>query len=122
MPTTLHEEFITSIVEEVQLQLKSIQDASADFAKEIRSGGSASIKFADEEYGKHDPDAQFRHSKAQFPTSKSRCSNASRYPHLAYAERLVAWTLLRQIFEDGEGGWDSATFSAIPCYSPQALL
>jgi hypothetical protein len=47
--------------------LKSIQGASAEFAKEIRSGGSASIKFADEEYGKHDPDAQFRHSKAQFP-------------------------------------------------------
>ncbi|KAG9232706.1 hypothetical protein BJ875DRAFT_505834 [Amylocarpus encephaloides] len=67
MPTTLHEEFITSIVEEIQVQLKSIQDASAEFAKEIRSGGSASIKFADEEYGKHDPDAQFRHSKAQFP-------------------------------------------------------
>ncbi|ELR07553.1 hypothetical protein GMDG_08468 [Pseudogymnoascus destructans 20631-21] len=67
MPTTLHEEFITSIVEEIQVQLKSIQNASAEFAKEIRSGGSASIKFADEEYGKHDPDAQFRHSKAQFP-------------------------------------------------------
>ncbi|KAA6408873.1 MAG: hypothetical protein FRX48_07217 [Lasallia pustulata] len=67
MPTDLHEEFITRIVEEVQVQLKSIQDASAEFAKEIRSRGSASIKFADDEYSKHDPDAQFRHSKAQFP-------------------------------------------------------
>ena len=67
MPTTLHEEFITSIVEEIQVQLRSIQDRSAEFANEIRSGGSASIKFTDEEYGKHDPDAQFRHSKAQFP-------------------------------------------------------
>lgn len=67
MPTTLHEEFVTIVVEEIQVQLKSIQDSSAGFAKEIRSGGSASIKFADEEYGKHDPDAQFRHSKAQFP-------------------------------------------------------
>ncbi|MCJ1395237.1 hypothetical protein MMC18_008120 [Xylographa bjoerkii] len=67
MPTTLHEKFITSIVEEIQLQLRSIQDASAEFAKEIGSEGSASIRFADEEYSKHDPDAQFRHSKAQFP-------------------------------------------------------
>ncbi|TVY84676.1 hypothetical protein LSUE1_G000925 [Lachnellula suecica] len=67
MPTTLHEEFITSIVDEIQVQLRSIQDRSAEFANEIRSGGSASIKFTDEEYGKHDPDAQFRHSKAQFP-------------------------------------------------------
>jgi len=47
--------------------LRSIQDRSAEFANEIRPGGSASIKFIDEEYGKHDPDAQFRHSKAQFP-------------------------------------------------------
>ena len=67
MPTTIHEEFIASIVEEIQTQLKSIQDRSADFAKEIRSGGSASIRFVDKEYSKHDPDAQFRHSKARFP-------------------------------------------------------
>jgi hypothetical protein len=39
---------------------------STEFAKETRSGGSVSIKFADEEYGKHDSDAQFHHSKAQF--------------------------------------------------------
>lgn len=67
MPTTLHEGFITSIVDEIQGQLRSIQATSAEFAKEIRSGGSASIKFTDKEYGKHDPDAQFRHSQAQFP-------------------------------------------------------
>ncbi|OBT69378.1 hypothetical protein VE03_01139 [Pseudogymnoascus sp. 23342-1-I1] len=66
-PTTSHEEFITSIVEEIQVQLKSLQTAFAAFAREIRSSGSASINFADEEYGKHDPDALFRHSKAQFP-------------------------------------------------------
>jgi len=66
MPTTLHEEFITSIVEEIQVQfqLRSIQNRSAEFANEIRPAGWASIKFTDEEYGKHDPDAQFRHSKA----------------------------------------------------------
>ena len=67
MPTPLHEEFITRIVEEIQVQLRSIQGASAEFAKKVRPRGSASIKFADEEYSKHDPDAQFRHSKAQFP-------------------------------------------------------
>ncbi|KAF2752754.1 hypothetical protein EJ05DRAFT_515416 [Pseudovirgaria hyperparasitica] len=67
MPTNLHKIFIIRIVEEIQVQLESFQDTSAEFAKEIMSGGSASIKFTDEEYGKHDPDAQFRHSKAQFP-------------------------------------------------------
>lgn len=67
MPTTLNEEFITSTVDEIHSQLRSIQATSAEFAKEIRSGESASIKFTDKEYGKHDPDAQFRHSQAQFP-------------------------------------------------------
>ena len=67
MPTTLHENFILKIVEEIQIQLKSIQNESAEFAKKIEPEGSASIKFADEDYSKHDPDAQFRHSKARFP-------------------------------------------------------
>ena len=67
MPDRLHEIFITNIVEEVQVHLKSIQNASAKFAKEIVSAGSTSITFAEGEYGKHDPDAQFLHSKAQFP-------------------------------------------------------
>jgi hypothetical protein len=67
MPTLLHETFIANVVEEIQAQLKSIESVSAAFAKEISSGGSASIKFIDEEYGKHDPDAQFQHSKAQYP-------------------------------------------------------
>jgi hypothetical protein len=67
MPTILHEKFIANIVEEIQVQLKSIEGASSEFAKEISSSGSASIKFADQEYGTHDPDAQFQHSKAQYP-------------------------------------------------------
>lgn len=66
-PGLLHENFIANIVEEIQVQLKSIEGASAEFAKKIRSAGSASLKFADQRYGKHDPDAQFRHSKAQYP-------------------------------------------------------
>ena len=67
MLTTLHEKFIPKIVEEIQVQLKSIEGASAGFAKEIGFEGSASIKFADQEYSRHDPDAQFQHSKAQYP-------------------------------------------------------
>jgi hypothetical protein len=67
MPTLVHEQFIVNIVEEIQGQLKSIEGASAEFAKEISPGGSSSIKFSDQEYGKHDPDAQFEHSKAQYP-------------------------------------------------------
>jgi hypothetical protein len=67
MPSILHEKFIANIVEEIQVQLESIEGASAEFATEISSGGSASIKFTDHEYGKHDPDAQFQHSKAQYP-------------------------------------------------------
>ena len=67
MPSFLHERFIVQIVGELQGQLKSIEGASAEFAKEIISSASASIKFADQEYSKHDPDAQFTHSKARYP-------------------------------------------------------
>ncbi|TVY90308.1 hypothetical protein LAWI1_G003603 [Lachnellula willkommii] len=67
MPTFLHEKFIASIVEEIYTQLKLIQGKAAEFAKEISTIGLASIEFADQDYGKHDPDAQFQHSKAQYP-------------------------------------------------------
>jgi hypothetical protein len=67
MPARLHETFLINIVEEIKVQLRSIQGPSAEFAKEISSEGSTTLKFDDKEYGKHDPDAQFRHSKAQFP-------------------------------------------------------
>jgi hypothetical protein len=69
MPFVLHETFIANTVEEeeIQVQLKSIEGASAAFAKEVSSGGSASIQFVDEQYGKHDPDAQFQHSNGQYP-------------------------------------------------------
>jgi hypothetical protein len=66
MPTLL-QQFITDVVEEIKFQLTSIECAPAAFAKGIGFGGSASIKFPDQEYSKHDPDAQFRHSKAQYP-------------------------------------------------------
>ncbi|ELR06578.1 hypothetical protein VC83_06264 [Pseudogymnoascus destructans] len=67
MPTALHETFIANIVEEIQIQLKSIQGPAASFAKKISSRGSTSIKFRDEEYGKHDPDAQFQYLEAPYP-------------------------------------------------------
>jgi hypothetical protein len=68
MLTVLHETIIFSVVEELRLQLSSIARSgsrSAGFAQEIEPGGSATIDFADSEYGRHDPDAQFRHSQAQ---------------------------------------------------------
>jgi hypothetical protein len=86
MPITLHKEFITSIIKKIQVQLRSIQDRSAKFANEIRPGGSASIKFTDKEYGKHNPDAQFRHSKAQFPGVVIKVSYSQKRKDL---ERLI---------------------------------
>lgn len=67
MPTALHEIFIANIVGEIQNQLKSIQSPAASFAEKVSSYGSASLKFRDEEYGKHDPDAQFQYSEAPYP-------------------------------------------------------
>lgn len=70
MLTIVHETIIFSVVEELYLQLRSIarsQNRSAVFAREVEPGGSATIDFADSEYGRHDPDAQFRHSRAQYP-------------------------------------------------------
>jgi hypothetical protein len=55
------------VCDEIKLQLKSIQGSSATFAKQIRSPGSATIKFGDKGYGKHDPDAQFWHPKGYYP-------------------------------------------------------
>lgn len=67
MPARLHEEFIAAVVTEIQVQLASIQGASARFASEIKSAGSTTIEFPDKAYGKHDPDGQFDHAQAQYP-------------------------------------------------------
>lgn len=40
---------------------------SANFARDIRDSRSNTITFDDPEYGRHDPDASFRHSGAQYP-------------------------------------------------------
>lgn len=83
MPGTLHETFIADVVEEIRVQLKSVEGASADFAKQIRSRGSASIKFADQGYGKHDPDMQFQHLKAQYPGVVIEVSHSQKRKDLA---------------------------------------
>ncbi|KAF7858464.1 hypothetical protein EAF04_009064 [Stromatinia cepivora] len=67
MPTTLHEAVIIKVMVAIQAQLDSIQSASADFARDILSEGSGSIKFPDGGFDRHDPDAQFRHPRARFP-------------------------------------------------------
>jgi hypothetical protein len=70
MPSVLHEAITSSIVKEILHQLNLItggKDTSANFAREIEHGGSAHIDFADSEYGRHEPDALFRHSRAQYP-------------------------------------------------------
>ncbi|KAK2624196.1 hypothetical protein QTJ16_006146 [Diplocarpon rosae] len=48
-------------------RLACIQGESAQFVKKIKAQGSSRIKFKDENYGPHSPDAQFRHSEAHYP-------------------------------------------------------
>ncbi|KAH6708922.1 hypothetical protein BKA61DRAFT_615088 [Leptodontidium sp. MPI-SDFR-AT-0119] len=86
MPSTVHECFIAQLVEEIQNQLKAISGTSAEFAKDISSGASSRIKSADPEYGTHDPDAQFQHSRAQYPGVVIEVSYSQKrrdLPHLA---------------------------------------
>lgn len=66
MPSFIREKFACSVVREILSQLRSIASSerfTADFAQAIEYEGSASIEFDD---GKHDPDAQFRHSRARY--------------------------------------------------------
>lgn len=70
MPSLLHEAIKAKIVRDIERQLLSISNGvgpASAFAKCIEHGGSASISFDDPEYGKHEPDALFRHREAQFP-------------------------------------------------------
>ena len=66
----LHEDFKSSIVDDIVQQLRSIAKGNgraSEFARRIKHGGSATISFSDSEYGRHEPDALFRHREAQFP-------------------------------------------------------
>ena len=70
MPTHFHDVFLFRVVGEISHQLRSIargESSSAIFAQDVEHCGSASIRFADADYGKHDPDAQFQHLRAQYP-------------------------------------------------------
>ena len=70
MPSLLHEAIKAKIVRDIESQLLSISNGvnpASAFAKSIEHGGSASINLSDPEYGRHEPDALFRHRQAQFP-------------------------------------------------------
>ena len=69
MPSVLHEDFKSSIVDDIVQQLRSIAKGNgraSEFARRIKHGGSATISFSDSEYRRHELDALFRHREAQF--------------------------------------------------------
>ena len=71
MPTKVHEQFSRSLSGRIVEQLRQFSQGSgsaADFAKDIRDVGSATIKSRDPEYGTHDPDSSFQHLDSPLPT------------------------------------------------------
>ena len=71
MPAKVHEFFLRSLSGRIseQLCLLSRESGSAaDFARDIRDVGSATIRPRDLEYGTHDPDSSFQHLKSPLPT------------------------------------------------------
>lgn len=71
MPTKVHEQFSRSLSGRISEQLCLLADepgSAADFAKNIRDVGSATIRPRDPEYGTHDPDSSFQHLKSPLPT------------------------------------------------------
>lgn len=71
MPSTLHEEFKSRLVDDVLQQLRSITQengVASEFAQRITHGGSAGVPFHDPADGRHEPDEQFRYPKVHFPT------------------------------------------------------
>ncbi|GAO13113.1 hypothetical protein UVI_02024720 [Ustilaginoidea virens] len=87
MPTHLHEWVMNSVVEELRHQLRKLgagHGASADFARAVNARGSPTLDFTKTGYGKHDPDAQFRHSKAQYPGVVIEVSYAQKRKDLGY--------------------------------------
>ncbi len=70
MPTAVHEIFIAGVVQDIVEKLKAISsrdDGAGRFARDIIHCGSTTITFDDAEYGRHDPDASFSHSRARYP-------------------------------------------------------
>ena len=71
MPTKVHEQFSRSLSGRITEQLRLISHGSgsaADFAKDIRDVGSATIRPRDPEYGTHSPDSSFQHLQSPSPT------------------------------------------------------
>jgi hypothetical protein len=66
MPTDLHELVICEVVKDLQRQVRGLEggrNPSASFAQAVDARSSAPVVSKDPEYGRHDPDAQFRHMK-----------------------------------------------------------
>ncbi|KAK5224178.1 hypothetical protein LTR47_009935 [Exophiala xenobiotica] len=71
MPTKVHELFSRSLSGRISEQLRFISSKSgpaADFAKDVRDVGSATIRARDPDYGSHDPDSSFQHLRSPLPT------------------------------------------------------
>lgn len=70
MPTDFHEFIISNVVFKILSQLKLIaktSKSSAEFAKVVRHGGSATIDFPnDPTCGTHSPNAIFKHLRATY--------------------------------------------------------
>jgi hypothetical protein len=70
MPGLLHEQLASSIVEDILRQLSSIASGRGlvtQFARRIRLTGSPTITFDDPEFGRHEPDASFKHVDSKYP-------------------------------------------------------
>jgi hypothetical protein len=87
MPSDLHEWVISSVVKEIQNQLEKLGaglNTSAAFARKVESRGSPTLDFTKEECGRHTPDAQFRHERAQYPGVVIEVSYTQKRKDLAY--------------------------------------
>jgi hypothetical protein len=70
MPSLLHKQLAWKIGAAIQQQLLSIANGTgpaAQFAQNIGPTGSATLTFDDPQYGKHEPDASFKHGDARYP-------------------------------------------------------
>ncbi|KAG8406855.1 hypothetical protein J3459_018613 [Metarhizium acridum] len=87
MPTELHEWVISSVVGDLQHQLQKLgagHGASAGFARAVDARGSPTLDFTKTGYGRHDPDAQFRHLRAQYPGVVIEVSYTQKRKELAH--------------------------------------
>lgn len=70
MPTETHEHFLEQVKDAIWSQVKALRDGTgkaAQFAKNVRSGGSSRIKYSDSGKSKNEPDAIYVHREADYP-------------------------------------------------------